>query len=398
MPADASSKPKYSPGLAGVIAGETSIATVGKGGHGLMYRGYSIEDLCNNCIFEEVAYLLLYGELPTKQELAAYKRQLAGYRKLLPAVRQAMEILPGDSHPMDVLKVGCAVQGTLQREQSPPGADFKEFAGPLTAMDVFNSLIASFGSMQLYHYHFHKNGKRIDTAGKPEDTIASHYIRLLHGTEPDPLHVNVFDTLLILYAEHGLAASTFSCRVTTSTLSDSYSAVCAAIGTLRGPLHGGANEAAMNLIEQFSTPESAERGVRDMLRRKAKIMGFGHRVYKTSDPRNIIVKALSKQLSEQPNGKATLFKVSETIEKLMWNEKKLFPNLDFYAASAYHQCGIPTSLFTPIFVIARSAGWGANIIEQRAANRLIRPAALYVGPNLKQFVKMDDRVSTKSRL
>lgn len=377
----------YSKGLEGVIAGETALATVGKKGHGLMYRGYSIHDLADNCIFEEVAWLLLRGALPTQVQLNQYRQKLESYRHLPLPVRTTLEQIPKDAHPMDVLKVGVGILGTVR----PEAEDFSNM------LDVADMLIASYGSMLLYHYHYHR-GKQIDTRGERGDTIAKHFLRLLHQKEPAEDAVKLFDCSLILYAEHGYAASTFCTRVTISTLSDMYSAIGAAIGTLRGPLHGGANEKAMYLCEQFSSPEEAVRGVRELLAKKTKIMGFGHRVYKKSDPRSDIIKRYSKEMSQKPGGKPVLFAVQEAIDKLMWSEKKLFTNADFYMASAYNQCGIPTNLFTPIFVIARTAGWCSHVIEQRANNRLIRPSGLYVGPSLRKFVSMDKRPHIKAKL
>lgn len=375
-------KPLYNKGLVGVKADETKVCTVGKSGRGLTYRGYSIRDLAKNCIFEEVAYLLIYGSLPTVQELDQYRQKLAKVRGLHIAVRKTLELIPASAHPMDVMKIGCGVLGTL----SPEGPN-------RTQEDIFNTLISSFGGMMLYWYHYHNSGKQVDTVGKASDTIAQHYMRLLNddGKEPDALQVKTVDVSLILYAEHGFAASTFACCVTTSTLSDVYSAVGTAIGTLRGPLHGGANEAAMELISQFDTPQEAHDGVMALLKQRKKIMGFGHRVYKVCDPRSDIIKAASKELSLTPNGKPKLFEISETIENLMMKEKKMFPNLDFFAASAYHQCGIPTNFFTPIFVIARTAGWASHIVEQRANNKLIRPGAVYTGPEPKAYVPIEKR-------
>jgi 2-methylcitrate synthase len=344
--------------------------------------GFSIDDLAAKCIFEEVAHLLIYGRLPTATELTAYSKRLAQYRELPKSLRNVLENVPKIAHPMDVLRTGCSVLGNIYPESS----------GSTSQYDIADRLIASFGSMLLYWYHFQMNGVRINTAGSPDDTVAAHFVRLLHNTDPDPRYVRVVDATLILYSEHGLAASTFACRVTTSTMSDMYSSICTAIGTLRGPLHGGANEAAMHLISEFKNPEHAERELRNKLSRKEKIMGFGHRVYKKCDPRSDIVKECSRALTTHPKtGRPDLFEISERVESVMWSTKKLFPNLDFYAASAYHQCGIPTDFFTPIFVIARTTGWAAHIIEQRSANRLIRPSALYTGPDLKKFVPIEQR-------
>lgn len=380
-------KKKAGGGLAGVIAGDTSISTVGKEGFGLMYRGYSIGDLTANCIFEEVAYLCLYGSLPNAKELAAYRQKLAGYRKLSYRTEKFLELIPRHAHPMDVLKAGVVFQGCAKPEN--------ESSCPY---EIFNSLIASYSSILLYWFQFHGAGKRIDTSGTADETIAEHFLRLLHGKTAVPAQARVVDASLILYTEHGFAASTFAARITTSTNSDIYSALATAIGTLKGPLHGGANEAAMKLLEPFSTPDEAEAGVRDMLAKKTLIMGFGHRVYKKSDPRSDIIKELSRGLSAQPGGKPQLFRVSERVEQVMKKEKKMFPNLDFYAASAYHQCGIPTDFFTPVFVIARTAGWAAHILEQRKTRKLYRPLARYVGPPLIPFVPIEQRPFRASKL
>jgi len=352
---------------------------------GLHYRGYEIRDLSANCIFEEVAYLLIYGHLPSKAELSVYCKKLEKVRALPKALQAVLEIIPGTAHPMDVMKVGCDVLGTMRPESKSNDE-----------ANIFDSLIGVFGSILLYWYHFHKSGIRIDTQGKPGDTIGKHFVRLLHqGKEPESIMVKTVDVSLILYAEHGFAASTFACRVTTSTLSDVYSAVSSAIGTLRGPLHGGANEAAMRLLQGFSDPEDAQDKLLAMLDRKEIIMGFGHRVYKKCDPRSDIIKECSKKLSELPGGKPMLYAISERVEKLMWDKKKMFPNLDFYSASAYHQCGIPTDHFTPIFVIARTAGWGSHIIEQRKGNKLYRPLAVYTGPGPKKFIPLAERQTTQ---
>jgi 2-methylcitrate synthase len=365
-------------GLAGITAGETAIATVGKEGAGLTYRGYDIYDLAEHARFEEVAYLLIHGSLPTAAELADYIARLKGFRGLPDALRNVLEMIPGDAHPMDVLRTGCSVLGNLE-----PEGDFSR------QLDVADRLLASFPSMMIYWYRYHADGKRIDTE-TDDDSVAGHFLHLLHDKPPSDFHQRVLDVSLILYAEHEFNASTFTARVIAATLSDFHSAITGAIGALRGPLHGGANEAAMELIERFETADAADTGVRAMLAGKEKIMGFGHRVYTTSDPRNVVIKKLSQKLAAEV-GDDRLFPVSEAVEKVMWDEKKLFPNADFYSASAYHFMGIPTALFTPIFVCSRITGWAAHVMEQRANNRLIRPAADYTGPALQDWVAIADR-------
>lgn len=365
-------------GLAGIVAGETSISTVGKEGVGLTYRGYSIEDLSGKSSFEEVAYLLIYGELPTRSQLADYRNRLFALRGLPAGLKNVLEQLPADTNPMDVLRTGCSALGCLE----PEGQGRDQY-------QVADRLLTLFPSILLYWLQFHKLGRRIETQ-TDDQSMAGHFLHLLQGKPADDLHVRALDASLILYAEHEFNASTFATRITTSTLADFHSAITSGIGTLRGPLHGGANEEAMRLIQRFNTPDEAETGLMEMLKAKQLVMGFGHRVYKTSDPRSGVIKAWAKKLAAI-SGDTRIYAVSERIESVMWREKKLFPNLDFYSAAAYHFCGIPTSLFTPIFVIARTSGWSAHIMEQRSNNRLIRPTAEYIGPSPRPFVPIENR-------
>lgn len=366
-------------GLEGLIVGETAISTVGKEGVGLTYRGYDIHDLAAHSTFEEVAYLLVYGQLPSIEELQTYREKLIKLRRLPNEIKLLLETIPGSAHPMEVLRTGVSMLGTLESESA-------NYTGYMIA----DRLIACLPSMLLYWYQFHRNNVRLETWNSEEQSVAGYFLHLLHGKKPDEDTRRALDVSLILYAEHEFNASTFSARVTASTESDFYSAIVSAIGTLRGALHGGANEEAMRLITQFKTPDQAERGIRDMLSKKEKIMGFGHRVYKISDPRSDIIKAWSQKLSTRARS-SYLYAVSERIEKVMWDEKKLFPNLDFYSASAYHFCGIPTSMFTPIFVMSRMSGWSAHIVEQRQNNRLIRPEANYIGPAIRPFPPIQER-------
>lgn len=367
-------------GLAGVTAGKTAICTVGKKGVGLTYRGYVIEDLAAKAEFEEVAYLMLYGELPNARQLADYKTRLQGMRGLPEAVKTTLEVLPADTQPMDVLRTGASVLGCIERETDPESQQH----------DVADRLLASFPSILLYWYHFANNGKRIEVE-TDDDRIGGHFLHLLHGDTPAEDHVRALSTSLILYAEHEFNASTFTARVIAATLSDFYSAVVGAIGALRGPLHGGANEKAMEMIQSFDGPDDAEAGLREMIANKEKIMGFGHRVYKSHDPRNDIIKRWARHFAGDDEYKHNRYRIAERIEQVMWDEKRLFANADFYHATAYHFLGVPTALFTPIFVMSRLTGWSAHIFEQRADNRLIRPTAEYVGPEVTDFTPIDQR-------
>jgi 2-methylcitrate synthase len=367
-----------SAGLAGVVAGQSAIATVGQAGKGLNYRGYSIDDLAAAATFEEVAYLLLYGELPTRSQLDHYIQKLKNLRVLPADLKVVLKLIPKDTHPMDVLRTGCSMLGTLEPERN-----FEQ------QNDIADRLLAIFPGILCYWYAFHYQDKEISELSD-EDTVGGHFLALLHGRNPSSLQRDMMNVSLILYAEHEFNASTFAARVTAATLSDFYSAITSAIGTLRGPLHGGANEAAMDLIEQFIDPDDAEKKLMNMLSEKAKIMGFGHRVYKDCDPRSDIIKIWSKKMGEETNH-LLLYEISERVEAVMRREKKLFPNLDFYSASAYHYCGIPTPLFTPVFVISRITGWAAHVFEQRADNRLIRPTSEYIGPEQRPFVSIESR-------
>lgn len=365
-------------GLRGQSAGQTALCTVGKEGAGLTYRGYDMKELAEKVSFEEVAYLLLKGELPNQAELDAYRAKLKGLRGLPQALKEVLERIPRDAHPMDVMRTGCSFLGNLETENS-----FEE------QEDVADRLLAIFPSIITYWYRFSHDGVRIDE-NTADDSIGAHFLNCLHGKQPNDLHAQVMNVSLILYAEHEFNASTFTARVCASTLSDMHSCVTGAIGSLRGPLHGGANEAAMALIEQWHSADEAEREILGMLERKEKIMGFGHAVYREFDPRNAVIKHWAEKLAEEVGDKV-LYPVSVRVEEVMWREKKLFPNADFFHASAYHFMGIPTKLFTPIFVMSRLTGWAAHVMEQRANNRIIRPSADYVGPEMRPVPPIESR-------
>ena len=365
-------------GLRGQVAGNTALSTVGKTGKGLTYRGYAIEELAEKATFEEVAYMLLYGSLPTQSEYDAYSAKLKSFRSLPEALKEVLERIPQTAHPMDVMRTGCSMLGNLE-----PEGDFSN------QNDTADRILASMSSIITYWYRYSHDGVKVDTATDHE-TIGGQFLSLLTGKEPSEEHARALDVSLILYAEHGFNASTFTARTCASTLSDMHSCVTGAIGTLRGPLHGGANEAAMEMIEKYSSREEANAGVLELLSNKEKIMGFGHAVYSIEDPRNAIIKLWSEKLS-QSNGDATLYEVSDEVERVMDEEKGMFANTDFFMASAYHYLGIPTQIFTPLFVIGRTSGWTANIMEQRADNRIIRPSEDYIGPDGSVWVDMSDR-------
>ncbi len=365
-------------GLAGVVAGDSTICLCSNEEHNLLYRGFDIVDLAREASFEETAWLLTRGRLPTRKELEAYTRTLAQARDLPAQLKSILEALPSDANIMDLMRSGCSLLGMLEPETSTHNN-----------LAIADRLIACFSSIPLYWYHFHKHGVRLNLqTGAP--SVAEHFLTLLHGKQPPPEHIRCLDVSLILYAEHEFNASTFTVRTIASTLSDFYSAICGGIGALKGPLHGGANEAAMRLIMEFETKEEAAEKIREKLARKELIMGFGHRVYTTEDPRSNIIQKWSKQLAEQhPDGK--FFAISEEIEQVMRQEKGLFPNLDFYSATAYHFCGIPALFFTPLFVCSRIAGWSAHLMEQRSHNKLIRPLSNYTGSKKMPWMNMQFR-------